>query len=78
MVSALFVEDLVTDLLGNILALHVGPHAALLQLDALTLLSGCPPGNVARLISLNLDCQASGLQQVNIVSSKDFANTKSS
>ena len=44
LVSALFVQDLVTDLLRNVLALHVGPHAALLQLDTLTLLPGRPPG----------------------------------
>ena len=48
LVSALFVQDLVADLLGNVLALHVGPHAALLQLDGLTLLSGCPPGEVTQ------------------------------
>ena len=48
LVSALFVQDLVADLLRNVLALHVGPHAALLQLDGLTLLSGCPPGEVTQ------------------------------
>ena len=48
LVSALLVQDLVANLFGNILALHVGRHAALLQLDALTLLSGCPPGDTGQ------------------------------
>ena len=46
-VSALFVDDLVANLFGNILALHVRPHGALLQLDALALLPGRTPENIS-------------------------------
>ena len=45
---------MVTDLLGDVLALHVGGDLALLQLDALTLLSGSSPGVSSAVLSRHL------------------------
>ena len=53
--------DLVTDLFGHVLTLHVGGGLALLQLDALTLLPGSSPGVCSAVLSWHLATLPPGL-----------------